>query len=279
LRRRFVAGVVGASALVLPFAIAQYEHGTTNAIAPYAKLTFYNLKRLVGSPFDRTYPVLSSTATVLAAIVVVAALATLLAPHARDRVEHPRLLLSLAALPALTLLSLTIVGKAVLISRYDAVAVPFIAIAIACSIVSVRWLGIAIFATALGVAIPASISAHQTVHEYPNTRTAVQFVAERWKPAEALVIGTGFSGYGLQYYATSYLPKNASIGYNAGFAPLTYLLSHPHFPVSRLAVITQPLGTERQLAARFATVHWRLLAFENITGTVPIQVLVASRAP
>ncbi|HEY1533019.1 MAG TPA: glycosyltransferase family 39 protein [Polyangiaceae bacterium] len=279
LRRRFVIGVGVGTALVLPFAVAQYEHGTTNAIAPYAKLTFYNLKRVIGAPFDRTYPVLSSATTVLGALVVIAGVAALWLPGAAKRVRHPRLLFCLAAGPALALLVLTIVGKSVLISRYDAIAVPFVALSIASTVAIVRWIGIVVWAAALAIAIPANLTAHDTLHEYPNTRAAVQFVASSWRRNDVLIVGTAFGGSELQYYAERYLPKNASIGYSAGFAPLFYLLTHPHYKISRLAMITQTLGSRSELAARFASRHWHLTSEREFTGTVPFQALTASRDP
>jgi mannosyltransferase len=272
-RARFIAAAAIGGLLVLPILISQLQLGNENAIGPYAKLTFYNLKRVVGAPFDRTYPVLTASQTDLGAILVIVALALLFLPRARARLTHSNALVALAGIAPLALVVLTLAGKHVLISRYDAVAVPFMVIAVAASVEAFPPAGVIVVLLALYIAVPASRLAHHADHAYPDTRTAVGFVAHSWRPGEVLVAGIGYPGLGasLLYYVKHFLPNDPMV---ARLKALPALLTLRRIP--QVAVITAPVGPIGEVGGAFAKAHWRVTAVRQIAGTVPMQVFVAT---
>lgn len=270
--RAWFAGTIAVGGLaVLPFVIAQFEQGHQNAVAPVAQLSWSNLQRVVGAPFDRTYNILSSgLATVMAVITVVSVLALLL-PQARARLTHPRFVVALAGLAPLILLVLTVTGTKVLISRYDAVAVPFMAVALAAPARTFPPLGFLVAAVALIAAVTASITAHKPAHFYADSRAATQFVARNWKPGEVLLSGQGVTGFELQYYVEHLLPRGALANYD--LTPAEEKSAIERAPA--VAVISQPLGPARTVARDFAAVRLRLVALKQFPAAVSLQAAVA----
>jgi mannosyltransferase len=277
-RLGFALAPAVAGAGMLPLLIDQL-HYNGNDVAPFAQLTSSNLVRVLGSPFDRTYPLLSAGDATLSAILVVVAIAVLMLPRAGAQVRHPRLLAGLAAFAPLVLLLLTLAGVNVLISRYDAVAVPFMVIAVAASVVTFLPAGTVIAAYTLLIALPESWLAHDSHRAYPDTRAAMQLVAQHWRSGEVLVIGDGYPGLGfnLQYYAAHLLPAHAVTDYNQDRRRLIDALTLQTSPIHRIAVITQPVATPSPVAVRFARAHWRVIAVRQLGGDIPLQVLTATR--
>lgn len=277
-RLRFAAAMIVGGGLLLPLLGAQLRQGNQNAVAAVAQLSVSNLERVVGAPFDRTYNLLPSAETLLGAVLVAAAVGLLVLPGADKRVSHPRMLAVLAASAPLGLILLTAAGRPELISRYDAVATPFMAISLAASIAMSARIGIPIVLAALYIALPASIASHQPQHAYPNTRAAVQEVARYWQRGDVLILGAGYPAnpYSLQYYATHLLPKGAVVGYTHGTRLLLASIRRKRVP--GIALITQPVESIKTVTQNFARIHFRVVTAKDIQGAVPMQAFVANRA-
>lgn len=274
-RWTFVSAVVLGGLLLLPFLIPQLHQGNQN----YAigTLTWSNVERVIGAPFDRVYNILTGVWSVVAMLVVVAAVVTLLLRRAQGRVGHPRALAAFAGLAPLVLIVITAIRYKELISRYDAVAVPLMALAIAATVEVLPVAGAALVALTLAIAIPTSIVAHQGRHAYPNTRRAVKLVAGTWRRGDVLLAGSGYPGlpFNLEYYATHLLPRGATVAYSgAAMALATAIRSRT---VPGIALITEPIGTLAQGSGNFARAGFPVVVARGIEGPVPMQVFVGNR--
>jgi hypothetical protein len=276
-RVRFVVAVGIGGALVLPILRAQSQ-GRQNAVNGIAQLTSDHVKRLFGAPFDRLYNVLSPRDTTVVAILVMISLLALALPRSRTSVRHPRLLAALAAVAPVALILVTLSGTNVVISRYDAVAVPFIVIALAATIAAFRPAGLVIVVLALLIAWRASNAAHDPYHAYPDTRAAVTLVSQHWQPADVLVVGNGYPslGFNLEYYVKHLLPQTAPVGYGQGINLLFAVTKMRSIP--GVAVITEPIGSIAQDTINFAKAGFQVTGATQTGGTVPLQAFVVTRS-
>ena len=262
---------------LLPILRDQLHEGHQNAIAPIAQLTASNVERVVGAPFDRTYNLLPGAVSVLAALLVLASIAILLLPRARGVIAHPRLIACLAGLPAVALIVLTAAGRPELISRYDAVAVPFMVIAIGVGVAVWGPAGLLLTTLALVVAVPANFAARHRDHAYPDTRAAVAVVARNWHGREVVLPGNGYPAlpYNLQYYAQHLLPRKAFVVYSGGLSVLQAAVRDR--AIGTIALITDASRSLDELTQSFRRLHFHVDAAEPIRGSIPMQTLVVTR--
>ncbi len=276
-RSVFAAGLVLAGVPLLPLIHAQLARGNQNAVAAVAQLSWVNVERVGGALYDRTYNILSPVDAAIGGVLAVVAIGLLLLPRAAKRVKHPQLIAALAACAPLTLILLTAVGRPELVSRYDAVVVPFMAIAVAASLSVFLPAGLLVAGLAFYLALPASIAAHTDRYAYPDTRAAVRFVARHWQRGDILVFGAGYPAYpfSLQYYVAHLLPSTARVGYIDSPKLLHIAISGKWAP--GIAMITVPEHPLAVLGQDFARVGFRVTAATQIGGTVPLQVVVTKR--
>src|ERR1700728_817167 len=159
-RRAYAAACASALVIVAPLMVLQLRAGHQGGVAPYAHLTATNLEKVVGTPFDGRFAgsQLTHVAGSGAAVVALAYLARRLC---RDTPEL-WLLLAAALVPVLALaavtLAATVSGESTydsLITRYTAVAAPFMIVALGFAIATISRPA----ATALGaVALVAALS-------------------------------------------------------------------------------------------------------------------------
>jgi hypothetical protein len=161
-----------------------------------------------------------------------------------------------------------------LISRYEAVAVPFMIIALAASVTAAPRVGVVVVLVTLAIAVPTTLIARQADHAYPNMRAAVGFIAQKWQPGEVLVAGSGYPGLpdSLGYYATQLLPHYAQVR-QSGRLRVTVAMKL----IRRVGLITGSMGSIEQLAGPFARPPWRVIAAKPIGGTVPMEAIVVAR--
>jgi mannosyltransferase len=274
-RRAFVASIAIGALLVSPFLLVQSREGHQNAVSAIAQLTSDNAKRAIGAPFDRTYPVLTHDGQTLGALLVVAAVGMLLIVRPEPRVRHPRLLAALAAFAPLSLLLLTAIGPKVLISRYDAVAVPYMAIALATGAVAFRVAGSIVAALALLVAAGASVDAHRARYRYPDTRAAMESVASAWRPGDVLLPFRGYPAIGdqLEYYARRLLPAGARVRYGVTSRDVTRALA----TAPGVAIVSEPLAPLPAAAQVIRRAGMRVDRAAEVGGTARLQSFVAHR--
>jgi len=182
-------------------------------VSAYADLSFSNVVRVLGSPFDARYVDSLEIGPLLGAAVMVTASALVAHAFLRDRRPEQELVLVLAVICPLGLLAGSIIGKDVLLSRYAVVGVPFMLVVLGAAIsnrrraVGVALLLLAVIAAAIGTA-----GSHQEDGFYPDTRAAVEHIDDGWRPGDLIVQSTSFGiSYTLSYYATRDLPSGAII--------------------------------------------------------------------
>jgi mannosyltransferase len=196
-----VAGMLG----LLPFLTDQLGHGNEQGVAPFAHLTAENIVKAIGTPWEgrargayRMVPIgLAAAGMVIAAVIAL-----------RRRSEPGDdllrgVVLPLAVAPVALIVVVTVLGPDVLITRYSAVAAPFLIVVLAAVATSARRpVGVALVVVALGAAAAGSIAAHVPAGHYPNVRSATERIAAGVRPSDGVLLA-GDVAYGdlFNYYA------------------------------------------------------------------------------
>ena len=191
-RRLYLASCVVATAVIAPLMVIQLRAGHQGGVAPYGRLTLKNVLRVIGTPFDGRAG--EPTALLLfGAVLAGGAIAALLrrSRHSKERL----LLVGAAALAPLTVLAVTIAAKLFdqptydsLITRYSAVAAPFILIALAWWILTARRpLGVVLTAGTLVVALSALIPSYSV--RQPNLRAAFERISSGYRTGDGVLAG------------------------------------------------------------------------------------------
>ncbi len=208
-RREALLGGVAVGLCWLPLAplvLEQLGKGHEQGIANIARLTPGNLVKIVGTPFDGRYGAneLTVFAAVGAAAVTAAALLVAVPRVGRQLPLLRTVILPVAFAPIAVVIAVTAVGPDVLITRYTAVAAPFVAVVIGAmvSLLSLRR-SAPILAVAGASALAASLAAHTEAGFYSNTRSATLAIASDAGPRDAVVVtGAATLPGGFQYYAS-----------------------------------------------------------------------------
>jgi 4-amino-4-deoxy-L-arabinose transferase-like glycosyltransferase len=204
-RAAFVGGSVLAGAALIPVLLRQHQAiPARNGVAASAGVTTTTVQRIFETPLDGRVDALR----LLGVIVTVFALAWLLA----GRVQLVRERLLLAAIAAgipLVLFALSVFGGHLMLTRYAAVAAPFMIVAIAAAIVGARPrpLGALIAVGALVVVLAGLIASHRAQGFYFDARGVDGYVRSHLRPGDA-VLATDEPGseiplayYGLRFDA------------------------------------------------------------------------------
>jgi hypothetical protein len=201
-RVAYIATLAAAWLATLPFAFKQFEEGKITHRG--GRLDLENLLQVVGAPFDsRANPYLLVAA--LGALVSVAACALALADRGR---ADARLIGACAALPVVAIVVSGLVGKDVVWSRYAAVAVPFVLVALA--LLARRASGAAVVGVAVALMLVHLERAHSREGEFADTRAAIAYVAGQWRPTDAVVLTVdATTNVSIDFYARRRLPAGA----------------------------------------------------------------------
>lgn len=182
------AGAVVGSLPVVPLMVDQLGRGHEEGVAVIARLTAGNLAQVLGTPFDgRSERV--TVWVILGAVAVVAATIAVARGGRRVPAELCRLVLPLAIAPVIVVVALTVVSDDVLVSRYTAVAAPFMLLLLAGGVVAApRRLRAGLASVALVAAVGGSLDLHRPAGFHADVRGAFQAIAGPYQAGDTVVM-------------------------------------------------------------------------------------------
>jgi len=211
--------------------VIQLRAGHQGGVAPYGRLTATNAARVVGTPFDGRHPE-STAILLLGAVMVAGAIASSLR---RSQRSADRLLVVAAALLApVTVLAVTIAAELFhqttydsLITRYSAVAAPFILIALAWWIITVPRPWGAALAVATLIAALSSLIPSYSIRQ-PNLRGAFARIASDYHIGDGLLVAAPVAAdYYLARLRRAHRPLSAQREVAAADPPRLWVLADP----------------------------------------------------
>jgi mannosyltransferase len=279
-RLAFMAVLAAALAAIAPLALTQMGQGHHEATESYASLTTLNALRIAGTPFDGQATGGLMLWRELGAVVVIDALA-LLALGERFRGLRARVLIVTCALVPLAVVCLvSALGEPIALTRYTAVAAPFILVAIGMVAAhAARPLTVALLAAALTVSAAGLFAALLRSGQNPDTRSAVATVAADWRAGDA-VAGVGLLGFdgALSYYGEKLLPPGAREV--PAFLSLDAAVEAPDAldaaeAGGRLWLIADPPVATLRLRDSLGRLAYTATAVQVFEGNAPVQLIRA----
>jgi len=283
-RVAFVAGVALALLAVAPLALLQLSEGHQDSTASYASLTMFNALRIAGTPFDGRATDGLILWRELGAVVVIDALA-LLAFAERFRGLTARwLIVTCGVLPLGIVCFVSAVVQPIALTRYSAVAAPFILVAIGVVAAHAhRALRTALLVGALAASVAALVASARDHGQNPDTRAAVSTIASGWREGD-VVSGIGLLGFdgALSYYADKLLAPGARD--LAEFGTLDAAIDAPRvFDAAtsgkRLWFIADPPMGPAQLRETLGRLDYRATLTRVFDGNAPVQLVRAEPSP
>ncbi len=191
LSRRQRGGFIGvcllAQLLLLPLFVDQFGYAPNGGIGTVARITWTNVVRIAETPFDGRWLGGSEVIRLLGAAVVIFSLLALSIPRV-GAVRNRRLLAALGTLGPLTIIALGVAGKDVLITRYTAVAAPFLLTALAAALAILpRGAAVSLTVVALVVAGTGLVASHRQTGFYAPTRQTIDYIQAYQRPGDELV--------------------------------------------------------------------------------------------
>jgi len=276
----FGAAVALPLGALVPLALQQLSQGHHDSAGTYASLTMFNALRIAGSPFDGRATGGFMIARELGAVIVVEALA-LLALAERFRAVRARwLIVACGGAPLLGVLIASALQEPVALTRYTAVAVPFLVVAIAAVAVRLQrplaalLLVCTVAASGIGV-----LAAQRDAGRNPDTRGAIQTVAEHWRHGDTVVsLGLlGFDG-ALSYYGDKLLPAGSheiQAFPTLAAAGKAQALFAAAIDKHRVWVLSDPIMSRKQLRVGFGRVGLKPVYARTFIGNAKIQLVRA----
>jgi uncharacterized membrane protein len=217
LERRRALTVAGAMLLgslpLLPLMLDQLSRGHEAGVAPSARLTAEHALRVLATPYDGRSERLTVWLALGAAALVVAFLLLAVTQRGRGRNQQVGLLLSLAITPVLAVTALTIFSDDVLISRYTAVAAPFLILVLAAGVaVAPRLAAPVIALVALGAGVGGSLDLHRSDGFHADVKGAFEAIGDRYRRGDVVLL-RGYPAIGPigVYYGGRELPRGAPL--------------------------------------------------------------------
>jgi len=221
LRRSARAAFIATNALALiplvPLYLDQRSHSPEGQLVGIPGLTWTTAAQVLGTPFDgRTIAELDAF-RVIGVLVIATSVVAVTIVWRRRRLESWGLLSIIAVAPLAALLALGIDGQHVVLTRYTAVAAPFLLIilAIAVTRLPLRWGG-ALAIAALAVAIAGVVRTHQPSGYHLDAKGAIDFIQQHRRPNDTVITpGSHGSEPQFNYYAARRLrPLPRMVGGN-----------------------------------------------------------------
>jgi len=281
-RLAFLAGAGVPLAAVLPLAVAQLGEGHHETTATYASLTMLNALRIAGTPFDGRATGGLILWREIGAVVVVDALA-LLAFAERVRELRARwLIVSCGLLPLVVVCLVSAVAQPMALTRYTAVAAPFILVAIgAVAARSHRAVATGLVAGALVASGAAFFAARGVDGQNPDTRAAIATVAADWREGDVMA-GVGLLGFdgALSYYGDKLLPAGSRKieGYESLAAAVdAQRIFDAATEGDRVWLVADPPLTAAQFNGALAEIGYGATLSRVFDGNAPVQLVRAER--
>jgi mannosyltransferase len=276
----FAAAIALPLAAVVPLALEQTGQGHQDLAGTYASLTMFNALRIAGSPFDGRATGGFMLARELGAVVVIETLALLAFADRFRAIAARRLIVACAATPLLVVLLAAGAGQPVALTRYTAVAVPFVLVAIGAVTVRLqRPLAAVLIAAALIASGVALTAAARPDGQNPDTRAAIATVAHNWRAGDTVAsVGLlGFDG-ALSYYADRLL-KHSDRDLHA-YHDLNVAAQAPPLVAAavdggRVWIVSDPVLTRSELRKGLAPLGLKPVYAHTFTGNAPVQLVRA----
>lgn len=279
-RIAFAAAVALPLGALVPLALQQTSQGHQESAATYASLTMFNALRIAGSPFDGRATGDFMIARELGAVIVVEALALLALAERFRGVRARWLIAACGAVPLLAVLVASALQQPVALTRYTAVAVPFILVAIAAVAVRLqRPLAALLLTGALAASGIGLLAAQRDDGRNPDTRAAIETVADNWRQGD-VVVGLGLLGFdgALSYYGEKLLPPGSGdvsafrTLAAAGDAPAVFEAA---IDGRRVWALSDPVMSRKELNEGFGRLGLKPVYAHKFTGNATIQLVRA----
>lgn len=279
-RVAFLVAVGLPLAAVAPLALLQLGEGHQESTATYASLTMFNALRVAGTPFDGRATDGLILWREIGAVVVIDALA-LLAFAERFRGLTARwLIVSCGVLPLGVVCLVSAVVQPIALTRYTAVAAPFILVAIAVVAAQAhRALRTTLLVGALAASGAAFVASGREHGQNPDARAAVATISSSVRHGD-VVSGIGLLGFdgALSYYAEKLLPAGARKV--AEFGTLDAAVDAPRvFDAAtagkRLWFVADPAMGPNQLRETLGRLEYRATMTRVFDGNAPVQLVRA----
>lgn len=279
-RLAFLAGILVPLGAVAPLAFAQLTQGHNASAETYASLTTFNALRLAGTPFDGRASDSLLLWRELAAVVVIDALALLAFAERFKRLRARWLIVMCGLVPLVVVALVSAVAQPIALTRYTAVAAPFILVAIGIVAAHAQRALTAFLLTGAIVASGVTLLASQREHgQNPDTRAAVATVAAGWSKGD-VVAGVGLLGFddALSYYGEKLLPPGTPEV--SGFPTLDEAVDAPRvFEAAegrkRLWLLVDPPMTAAQVRTALSPLNYEPTATRIFDGNAPVQLIRA----
>lgn len=206
-----VAAVLLSWAASLPLLAEQLSYDHQQGIAAGATLTVQHVVSAIATPFDGR---LGQTTVWVAAGAALIALSLLLALASRPAGSRrgAMLVASAAVTPVLAVIAITALSDDVLLTRYTAVATPFMLLLAGGAVVGApRALGVTVGCAAVACAIATTVLNHGSGSFYPDVRAAYAEIAAGYRPGDAITV-SGYASIGpvSEYYRGQLVPQAPS---------------------------------------------------------------------
>ena len=276
----FAAAIALPLGALLPLALLQTSQGHHDSAATYASLTMFNALRIAGSPFDGRATGGFMFAREIGAVIVVEALALLALAERFRGVRARWLIAACGAVPLAGVLVASALAQPVALTRYTAVAVPFILVAIAAVAVRLhRPLAALLLICTLAASGIGLLAAQRDEGANPDTRAAIEKVADNWRQGD-VVVGVGQLGFdgALSYYGEKLLPRGArdvpAFGTlaAAGDAPAVFKTA---IDGGRVWAVSDPVMSRKELRAGFGRLGLKPVYARKFKGNATIQLVRA----
>lgn len=225
-RAAFIGACLVAELAVLPLFIDQNRYYPNGGLVEVANLTWTNLVRIAETPFDSRVPGGVDIVRLIGVAIAVGSVIVLLLDRRRS-VRSGRLLAALGLFAPLALVIIGIAGKDVVITRYTAVAAPFLLTAVAAAVAMLpRMPAIVLAAAVLVVAGVGLADSHRHAGFYAPAREVTGYIGT-YRHLGDIVITTGLPGFDvpLDYYGErllhpipEYIAATAAAQLHAAFA-------------------------------------------------------------
>jgi uncharacterized membrane protein len=255
-RRGYAVACATAFLIVAPLMVLQLRAGHQGGVAPFAQPTATNFARVLGTPFDGGFPPQALTYVTGAAVTAAALVFLLLRRGGLSRPREQWLLLAVALTPVLAIAGITVAAKVLhkatyysLVTRYTAVAAPFMLIALAVSLVRAPRGAALGLAALVAIAIVSGLSATYSSANYqPNLRSAFAQIDRGYRPGDTVVLAGVPSGRGDADYYVAHLHRQRRDAVVVRMNP-----ARPTIPTSGLRVwVVSDTGSEPFVTAALA---------------------------
>jgi mannosyltransferase len=282
-RLLFIAAVSAPLLAVSPLLVEQMGKGHHDWTEQFGRLDLINMLRIIGTPFDGRAADISTPLRQVGAVIVVDAIALLALAH-RMRAIRERWLIAAAALgPIVVVLLTSALVHPVAITRYTAVAAPFVLIAIGAAAVNApRILGAVLVTATLALSIAGVVAAERPSGYYPDTRATIAAAAQNWHKGD-FIVSVGLLAFpdALTNYAERALPPDGRQVH--GYATLDEAAAEPVVLRAvrnggRMWLAADPPLNPAELARGLDRLGLKVSREWSFHGVIGIQLVLASSA-